>query len=111
MIHYHYLLTLQWDLTGYSIHVPTDLSTIQKDMPTVYFESDPYIVQTIIKIEYRICFHLLFAIFNNMLFFVRKVNLYLIDIFFLVCPSIFNDKYLNCTLFIRPTFETMALLK
>ena len=45
------------ELTGYSIHVPTVLLTIQKDMPTVNFESDPYIVQTIIKIEYRICFH------------------------------------------------------
>ena len=56
-------------------------------------------------------FDILFAIFNNMLFFVRKVNLYLIDIFLLVCPYIFNDKYLNCTLFLRPTFETMALFK
>ena len=55
-------------------------------MPTVNFESDPYIVQTIIKIEYEYVFmhfDILFAIYNNMLFFVRKVNLYLIDIFFL----------------------------
>ena len=76
-------------------------------MPTIHIESDPYILQSITEKEYRIYYYSFWYTFR---YFLRNVNLYLIDIFFLLeCPYIFNEKYLNCTLFCRQTFETTVL--
>lgn len=120
------LLLCQWQLWWYQPNIPwfstTCLSgfrsvhshfsnTKRRDYNTLWISSlylTIYYRERIPNIFSYILIY--FSPFLTTCYFWRNVNLYLIDIFFLlVCPYICIDKYLISILLFRPTFETKAL--